>query len=64
MFLYQAITSDIFELPIYVAETPRELADFLGCDVSNVYKAIQLGNYRRRLGCKIIKTEIGDSIYE
>lgn len=64
MFLYQAITPDELELPIYVAETADELAEFLGCNVSNVYRGIKLGNYRRRLGCKIIKIEIGDNIYE
>lgn len=64
MRLYIAVTADEYELPLYVAESATELASFLGCGKSNIYKGVKLENYRRRLGCKIIKTEIGDSIYE
>lgn len=63
MCLYIAVTPDEYELPIYVAESATELASFLDCSKSNIYKGIKLGNYRRRLGCKFIKVDIGESIW-
>lgn len=64
MKLYIAVTADEYELPLYVAESAIELASFLGCGKSNIYKGIKLGNYRRRLGCKLKKIDIGGSIYD
>lgn len=40
MTIYMKVTKDIYELPIAVAESPRELADMLGTTKNTVLSCI------------------------
>ena len=40
MALYLACTPDKYELPIYVTESAKEMADFLDVSVNTVYKMV------------------------
>lgn len=44
-YLYMAVTADELELPVVVAESGRELADAIGCNVNYVYVCISRGGY-------------------
>lgn len=46
MTIYMMVTDDRFELPLAVADTPKELAEMIGKNVNAIYKAIG----RRRCG--------------
>ena len=46
MTIYMMVTNDKYELPLAVADTPKELAEMIGKNVNAIYKAIG----RRRSG--------------
>lgn len=57
--LWIAFTSDELELPLYVADTCKELAEYLGVTDGYVFKLA--GNERKgiRCGYKVEKVEVG-----
>lgn len=68
--IYQAITADKYELPLFWADTPRELAEILGTTAHRISKAlcanakIKLKERPTRNGrqkaqwCRIIKIDL------
>ena len=48
MTLYLAVTADKYELPLYVTDTRKEMADWYGVPVALITQAIS--NYKRRWG--------------
>ena len=54
MFVYMKTTTDKYELPIFVADTAKELAEMVGTTVGCVYSSIS----KKRKGWA--KVEIGE----
>jgi len=46
--LYLAVTADRYELPVYVADSRKEMAEHFGTTVEKISMAV--GNYNRRWG--------------
>ncbi len=42
--LYMVVTNDEFELPVFLADSAREVADFLEIKVSGLYCNVSNGN--------------------
>lgn len=61
--LYMAVTADEYELPRYIADTRKEMAEYLGTTSKSLGKAICYGSVRRNeplKGCRIIRVEVDD----
>ena len=61
--LYMAVTADEYELPRYIADTRKEMAEYLGTTSKSLGKAICYGSVRRYeplKGCRIIRVEVDD----
>lgn len=61
--LYMAVTSDRYELPRYITDSRKEMAEYLGVSPKSVTKSIQHGFVRRNeplKGCRIIRVEVED----
>jgi ribosomal protein L37AE/L43A len=52
MVLYLAVTPDKYELPLYVAESAREMAAYLGVSEGAVYKMVLLHRRYDQIGRK------------
>lgn len=58
--MYQVITNDKFELPIYQADTAQEVAEFLGRHVNNVFQTVRENRTILNRKYRIIKIELDD----
>lgn len=58
--VYMAVTSDKYELPIYVGSTARELAEHFGVSINNVYSSISHKSTGRYRGYKFVKVKVKD----
>lgn len=64
--MYMAVTSDIFELPLVVADTAGELAIKMGVTTNLIYSEISKENKNKRKqsgknrGYKFVKVEVGE----
>lgn len=57
-YLYLAVTSDEYELPIFVEDSANKLAKKLGVSQNSVYLAISKNLSGKIQGRKIVKVEI------
>lgn len=57
--LYMLISNDKYELPLCVADSPRELAIACGVPPGSVYSTMSRAK-RQRKWCKYIKVDISD----
>lgn len=55
--LYMVVTSDQLELPLYVADSPKEIAKKFNTSVNNVNSAISKNLNGKRQGYKFIKVK-------
>ncbi len=55
--IYMAVTADKYELPVFVARHPEELAAIYGINVKSVWSYITKGNVRRGDNVKFIRVE-------
>ena len=55
--VYMAVTSDKYELPIYVGSTAKELAEHFGVSINNVYSSISHKSTGRYRGYKFVKVK-------
>lgn len=60
MFLWLMITTDKYELPLIVADSPRELAKFVGVSYQNIKTCIYLKNKGKIAYSKYVKVEVDD----
>lgn len=59
MVLYMAVTNDVYELPVAVADSPKELAEMLGSDRNTISSTIS--HAKRRGGrSRYIKVVVDD----
>ena len=56
-YLWLAVTSDEYELPIFIADTARELAKKLGLNENSIHSAIAKKNSGRNTGIKIVRVK-------
>jgi hypothetical protein len=52
-----AVTSDKYELPIYVGSNAKELAEHFGVSINNVYSSISHKSTGRYRGYKFVKVK-------
>lgn len=55
MPMYMAVTADKYELPLFVADTARELAEHFGVSTITVYSAISKGLSGTKNGYRFVK---------
>ena len=60
MFLWLMITTDKYELPLIVADSPRELAKLAGVSYQNIKTSIYLKNKGKITYSKYVKVEVDD----
>lgn len=60
MFLWLMITTDKYELPLAVADSPRELSKLVGVSYQNIKTSIYLAKCGRIKYSKYIKVEVDD----
>lgn len=53
--VYMAVTADKYELPIFIANTPKELANILGVSVRNLRDDLYHGRNGKNKGYRLIK---------
>ncbi|WP_124066238.1 hypothetical protein [Clostridium sp. E02] len=56
--LYMAVETDKYELPLYVADTSRELADWSGLSIGYVLSAISHGYSGKKTGIRFLRVEV------
>ncbi len=56
--LYMAVGIDKYELPLYVADTSRELADWSGLSIGYVLSAISHDYSGEKSGMKFLRIEV------
>lgn len=56
-YIWMAVTSDEYELPIFVEESSTKLAQKLGITVGSVLSSVFKGSNGRYSGRKIVKVE-------
>lgn len=56
--LWLAVTPDIYEFPIYIEESARELAEKLGIPICTVFESIRKDWNGKQAGRKIIRVYI------
>ena len=57
--IYMAVTADEYELPVFIARHPDELATAYGMNVKNVWSYITRGNVKRGDNVRFIRVEDG-----
>lgn len=60
MFLWLMITTDKYELPLIVADSPKELAKLAGVSYQNIKTSIYLKNKGKIAYSKYVKVEVDD----
>ena len=60
MILYMEVTSDKYELPVAIAESPRELARMTNTKSNIIRSAICHGKESGRMRSKYVKLEVED----
>lgn len=55
--LYMAVETDKYELPLFVVDTLRELADRYGFSIEYVLSAISHGYSGKKAGMKFLRIE-------
>ena len=55
-----AVATDKYELPLYVADTARELSDWSGYNINYVLSAISHQYSGKKIGMKFIRIEVED----
>lgn len=55
--LYMAVTTDKYELPLYVADNAKELAEWAGVSENSIYVCVSLGRTGKTRGCKFVKVK-------
>lgn len=60
MFLWLMITTDKYELPLIVADSPKELAKLAGVSYQNIKTSIYLKNKGKIEYSKYVKVEVDD----
>lgn len=60
--LYMAVTSDKYEIPIAVEESPKKLAERINIKESAILTAIALKRSGRNRGIKFLKIEVEEDI--
>lgn len=55
---YLAVEIDKYELPLFVADTSRELADWSGCSIGYVLSAIAHDYPSKKTGMKFLRVEV------
>ncbi len=60
MFLWLMITTDKYELPLIVADSPKELAKLAGVSYQNIKTSIYLKNKGKITYSKYVKVEVDD----
>lgn len=60
MTLILAVTPDKYELPLYVADTVREMARIVGMRENNVSSLISKHKSGKRSGYKFLRIEVED----
>lgn len=63
MKLYLSVTSDKYELPLYVAKSPRELAEVYGIKESSVLERIARKETGEKKGYKFLRIDVGENIW-
>lgn len=56
--LYMAVSADQYELPLYVADTAKELAEWSGVKPNYVSTAIYYKYSGKKMGMKFVKVEL------
>lgn len=56
--LYMAVETDEYELPLYVADTSSELADWSGLSIGYVLSAISHGYSGKKAGMRFLRIEV------
>ena len=52
-----AVTTDKYELPLYVADNAKEMAEWAGVSENSIYVCISLGRTGKTRGCKFVKVK-------
>lgn len=61
-YFYMAVTADRYELPLYITDTIRDLADNYNISASGVSAAIKNMENGSRRGIKFVRVADDDSI--
>ena len=56
--LYMAVETDKYELPLFVADTSRELADWSGFGIGYVLSSIAHDYPGKKTGMKFLRVEV------
>jgi hypothetical protein len=56
--LYMAVETNEYELPLYVADTSRELVDWSGLSIGYVLSAISHGYSGKKTGIRFLRIEV------
>ncbi len=56
--LYMAVETDEYELPLYVADTSRELSDWSGFSIGYILSAISHGYSGKKAKMRFLRIEI------
>lgn len=59
--MYMAVTTDKYELPLFVADTARELGKHFGVSQNTVYSSISKGLSGKKNGYRFVKVEEGEN---
>lgn len=60
MTVWMYVTMDKYELPIYVADSVKELAQLVGTSTKHIHSAIWHARQRKNGRSKFVKVEIDD----
>lgn len=60
MYLWLMVTTDKYELPLAVADSPRELAKLVGVSCQNIKTSIYLAKCGKIKYSKYIKVEVSN----
>lgn len=56
--IWMLVSSDRYELPIYVADTPEELSKLCGATVSTIKTSVSKARHGRIRRCRYVKCEV------
>lgn len=60
--LYMAVTADKYELPIYVTEKSREMAEWAGVTQQAIRSAVSKKTSGRNRGMKYVKVNLEENL--
>lgn len=60
MTLWMLVTMDKYELPVYVADSAKELARFVGKKENCIHSAICHAKRRKSNKCRYVKVNVDD----